>query len=83
MRSCMARYHLHIHCDDRVAEDEDGIEFPNLEAAKAEALKGARSILADDLMRGRVDLRGRIDVADDTGSVVETVRFEDAVEIVC
>lgn len=79
----MARYHLHIYCDDSFAEDQEGIECPNLEAAKAEAMKGARSILADDLMQGRVDLRGRIDVADDTGSVVETIRFEDAVEIVC
>lgn len=83
MCSCMARYHLHVHCDDRVAEDEDGIECFNLEAAREEALKGARSILADDMMRGQIDLRGRIDIADDTDSVVETIRFEDAVKIVC
>lgn len=78
----MTHYRLHIHCDDCVAEDDDGLDRPSVEAAKEEALRGIRSILCEGLMHGKLDLRGRIDIADETGAVVETVEFEEAVQIV-
>jgi hypothetical protein len=65
-----------------VAEDEEGLDLPSVDAAKEEALKGIRSILCEELMHGKLDLKGHIDVADETGSVVETIKFEDAVQIV-
>ncbi len=77
----MTIFRLHIHCDDCVAVDDDGLDRPDVEAAKEEALKGIRSILCEELMHGKLDLRGHIEVADETGAVVETVRFEDAVQI--
>jgi len=78
----MTRYCLHVHCDNYVAEDEEGLDLPSVEAAKGEAVKGIRSILCDELMRGMLDLKGHIEVADETGSVVETIKFEEAVQIV-
>ncbi len=78
----MTRYRLHIHCDDCIAEDREGLDRPSIENAKEEAVKGIRSILCEELMEGKLDLRGHIDVADETGAVVETVHFEDAVQII-
>ena len=55
---------------------------PSAEAAREEATKGIRSMLCEKLMRGNLDLRSHIDVADETGSVVVTIKFDDAVQIV-
>jgi hypothetical protein len=33
-------------------------------------------------MRGELNLRGRIDISDEAGTLVETIKFEDAVRIV-
>jgi hypothetical protein len=76
------RYRLHIHCEQCFAEDEEGVNLPSLEAARQEAVRGVRSILCDELMRGELNLRGHIDVLDEAGTLVDTIKFEDAIRIV-
>ncbi|WP_373322281.1 DUF6894 family protein [Methylobacterium thuringiense] len=49
----MSRYFLHIREGAEPIEDADGIELPDLNAARAEALEGARCILADRVRNGR------------------------------
>ena len=78
----MPRYRLHISNSIGLAEDKEGQALPNLEAAREEALRGIRSLLADELKRGQVELRGKIDVVDDTDLVLMTVPFDEAFAIV-
>ena len=59
-------------------EDPDGSELPDLEAARAEAILGARHLWAAAIVEGK-DLTGeRFEVSDEDGRVVLEVPFVDA-----
>ena len=77
----MTRFYLHIHNGIGLSEDEEGCECPDLEAARNEAIRGIRSLLAAELIEGSIDLCGRIEVADEAGRIVAVVPFRDAVEL--
>ncbi len=77
----MPRFYFHL-LNDVDAPDEEGVELPDLEAARAHALREARVTFgetAKDL--GRVVLHHRIDIEDGQGAVLETVYFRDAVAV--
>jgi hypothetical protein len=75
------RYFFHIY-DDLGAIDEEGRELADLDAAKREALRGVRSLIADELLRtGRISLEHRIEVAGESGQVLFALHFRDAVTI--
>ena len=77
----MPRYFFDLHNDAEVM-DAEGKELPDAEAAKAQALKDARAMVQASVgEQGRIDLRHRIDVRDETGAVIHVIRFEDAVTI--
>jgi hypothetical protein len=77
----MPRYYLHIHNGTGFTRDEEGEEFSGPDEAYEGALAGIRSLLADDLGHGEIDLNGRIEIADDVGGIVRTVSFEEAVKV--
>ena len=76
----MPRYFFHVY-DDVIAEDEEGAELPNLAAARLNALRGARELIADQVRRGYMVRSHWIDVADEQGEKVLTITFGDAVDI--
>jgi hypothetical protein len=76
----MPRYFFHIH-DNADIIDDDGLELRNIEVANWEALRGARSLAAEQVLLGRLSLNDRIDVSDETGAVIATVTFRDAIAI--
>ena len=76
----MPRYFFHVF-DDVIAEDEEGIELPNLAAARLKALIGARDLIAEQVRRGYFVLSHWIDVVDEQGEKVLTITFRDAVDI--
>jgi hypothetical protein len=79
----MPRYYLHLYLPGSLGfvEDEEGSELANLDRARAEAVAGVRSILSDDVKAGRIDLRGRIEVADAQGAVILLLPFCEAVDL--
>jgi hypothetical protein len=78
----MPRYHLNLFNGTGSVIDEEGLEFPDLAAARAEAVRDIRSILSDEVLKGRIDLQGRIEIAEPAGTVCATVRFTEAVELI-
>lgn len=78
----MPRFYLHLRDGTDELLDPEGAELVNLRAAATRALKEARCIISDEVMAGRVKLAQRIDVEDPGGSVVYSLRFSQAVEIV-
>ena len=75
----MPRYYFHLH-NDVEAPDEEGKEFPDLTAAKAYAIREARILAAEQIKeRGDLVLHHRIDIADESGTVLESVRWADVV----
>lgn len=72
-------FHLHNNVD---ARDEEGREFPSLEAACAVAYHNARFTFAQTIMdEGRGNLDHRIDIENEDRQVLATVRFRDVVTI--
>lgn len=78
----MPRYFLHIVNRVGFAPDEEGVELDDLPAAVEQAKDGIRSIISDEARSGRIDLNGRVEIADEAGAILQVVPFPDAFEIV-
>ena len=76
----MPTYFFHIRGGALDAKDGEGLVLPDLAAARAEALRGARSLIAADVLEGRLNLIDRIEVEDEDGRLVLTLPFVAAVE---
>ena len=76
----MPRYFFNVY-DDVVAVDEEGLDLPNLQAARLHAIAGARDLIVSQVKHGYMIRSHWIDVADEQGAIVGTVTFGDAVEI--
>lgn len=76
----MPRFFLHL-IDGYSVCDEDGMIFEDAEQAREEAIRAARDMMADQVRQGRLSLRDRIDVEDEAGNPVFTLRFREAVEL--
>ena len=77
----MARYHFNLRERSGLVEDEEGRELAGMEEVRAEALRGVRSVVAEDVLQGRVDLSGVLEVVDSEGRSVFSLPFRDAVDI--
>lgn len=77
----MPRFFFNLY-DDVDTLDEEGMELRDRQAAEAYAIECARSIAAEQVIQGKLTLSHRIELADESGEVVKTIRFSDAVEIV-
>lgn len=75
--------HYFFHLVDRVdvVLDPDGVHMP-AEAVPGSALVQARDCMAGDVRSGRLDLHYRIDVHDEAGELVHSLKFVDALEVV-
>jgi hypothetical protein len=76
----MPRYFFNVY-DDVIATDDEGLVLPNLEAARLQAVAGARAMIAEQVTRGYLVRSHWIDVVDEEGSLVLRLRFGDAIEI--
>ena len=77
----MPCFYFHIFNAKGLARDDEGRELPDLASARDEAIAGIRSILAEELRYGLIDLGGRIEVADERDRVLLEVSFAEAVEL--
>jgi len=75
------RYFFHLY-NDVDARDEDGKELEDLDAAIELARYQARFTAGETIKeQGRVNLDHRIDIEDEVGSLLATIRFGDVVSI--
>jgi hypothetical protein len=78
----MARYFFHLRDGHDELLDPEGTELPDKPSIEAAALRAARDTLSHDLLAGRLDLRHRIDVEDEAGTVVHTIELADSFETI-
>lgn len=76
----MPRFRFHLFNDIETI-DREGREFPDLAAARADAIVNARALMAAGITsKGEINLSHRIELEGDDGDI-ETVKFGDAVTI--
>ena len=71
----MGRYFFHLRNESRLDPDEYGVELPDADAAYAEAVKGARSMMADAALSGRDVSKRSFEVMDANGHSAFTFPF--------
>lgn len=76
----MPRYFMHLIDSTDVLLDPDGVVIP-AELVERVTLRAARDCMAGDVQNGRLDLRYRIDVRDESGAALHQLAFCDAVEV--
>lgn len=77
----MPQYFFDLH-NDVDAIDYEGLDLPDVQAARRHALGEARAMIQASVAdSGRIDLRHNIQVRDETGAILHVIRFEDAVVI--
>jgi len=62
--------------------DEEGFNLPDVNAAKCEAIRGARGLMAAELETGVLRLAQAILIHDEFGRRVGCVPFHEAVEVI-
>lgn len=76
----MPRYYLHVF-NDEITLDEEGLELPDLEAARQEALESARSLVCDAVHKGYLNLDHRIEIETEGRKHLLTLTFREAFTI--
>ena len=76
----MPRYFFEVRDRHGVAPDEEGQVLLDMAAARRQAVDSVRSILSDEVKRGCIDLRARIQVSD-AGGKLFTLPFAEAVDL--
>jgi hypothetical protein len=76
----MPLFFFHVF-DEDATFDPEGRELAGVDAAREVALREARLLICDSVMKGRVELRHRIEVHDEAGNAVAAVRYGDSIEI--
>lgn len=76
----MPRYRFHLYNDEET-QDLEGRLFPNLDAARVDAILNARAIMASEITsKGEISLRHWIEIETEEGEM-HVVTFGDAVKV--
>jgi hypothetical protein len=73
----MPRYFFHVREGNTLNRDEEGQELPDAEAARQEAISTSREMLGEKLLHGGSLNHRTIEIADETGHVVDEVSSRD------
>ena len=73
----MPTFYFHVRDGDRMVEDPDGAELPDLAAARDKAATAVRQAVSRPLSAGRDLGRRRFEIADERGRLLATVAFRD------
>jgi hypothetical protein len=73
----MPRYYFHVREGQDLSRDLEGQVLPNAEAARAEAINASREMLGEKLLHGGSLNNRQIEIADETGHVVDVVSAND------
>jgi uncharacterized protein DUF6894 len=84
LRVCAHVPRFYFRVRDRWGEapDGEGMELPDLEAARRHAIAGARSLMSDSVLAGVLDFGACVEVEDERGEVVMHITFRDSISMV-
>jgi hypothetical protein len=73
----MPHYYFHVREGSELSKDTEGQDLPNVEAARKEAISASREMLGEKLLHGGSLNHRTIEIADETGHVVDVVSSND------
>lgn len=73
----MPRYFFHIREGSDINRDVEGQDLSDVEAARREAINSVREIISEKLLHGGPLNHRTIEIADETGHVVDVVNSRD------
>ena len=76
----MARYFFHILDRGHRIPDEEGSDWPNLEAAKNEARASARDLAAQAIQRGESPSTICVEIHDPVGRILAALAVEEVLD---
>lgn len=77
----MALFYLNIRNGIGYVKDEEGHDYADIEAARAQAMVGIRSLISEEAKTGLLDLTGAIEITDDSGNLLCFVSFGEAMDL--
>ncbi len=77
----MPRFYLHLRDSGETIRDEEGQLFPSEEIALREAKRGACEVLFEKIRLGELIDGDEVEVADETGRVISTVRLRGLIRL--
>ena len=69
----MPKFYTHLFDNDGFHSDEDGVEFPDLEAARRSAIAAGADIAAEEITRGRTMVTLLFYIDDDSRQRVDAI----------
>ena len=66
----MPRFYIHLLSDDLDAHDEEGMDLPDMAAAREEACRSAREVVAFEIKGGKDVVTFCLHVDDETGAKI-------------
>lgn len=77
----MQKYFFTLNECGKVLIDEEGVSLSGIEEARERATVQARSIMRAEVEEGRLCMSCQIDVLDDSGALVLSLPFKEAVKL--
>jgi hypothetical protein len=69
----MARYYFHLRNGGELVIDDEGVDLPDLSAAKREAMQAARELLAEAIRAGKTRVPEAYVIADEAGRALASI----------
>ena len=76
----MPRFFFNVY-NDEITMDNEGAELPDLEAARAYAVRSIRSLAVDSVLQGHLTAHHHLDILDEDRNTLATIRFDEAIEL--
>ena len=74
----MTRFFFHVReGGDDVSRDTEGQDFPDLEAARCEAMSASREIIGEKILHGGSINNRQIEISNDKGDILAVVNAQD------
>jgi hypothetical protein len=77
----MPRFFFHARDGDQRLDDPEGVDLPDLDAARAEAAVGAREIAAGRIRQGQMLDGQSLEICDEAGRTLATIPLADAARL--
>jgi hypothetical protein len=74
----MPQFYFHIRTDGSLSPDDEGESFPDLAAAKEDAVAAAREIMAEDIRSHSDNIPDAIVITNKAGKELAVVKLLDA-----